>query len=252
MVDPFQIVTERMPNGEALRYAQEHQDADRVILVSSPPPIPERWILIPSHDTVDRCRQRAGSPTFTRGNPRKLETGQLSQLRTFPSGSHDMFKAKHPCGFRRPRPSLGYRVFQACTHWRIGVRLGQCRPQRLPMGGTRDFSERQTLQTIRRIHLWVRRRRGAPSLPLSYTTITDPAQIFTGDLIWEGDNATEVRSKLLACKRPRSPEGEKKRALTADLWRIFTRCWAKQPDGRILVSRVLELLQYLWVLNSPG
>jgi len=35
-VDPFQIVMEWMPNGEAMRYVKEHQDADRVFLVSSP------------------------------------------------------------------------------------------------------------------------------------------------------------------------------------------------------------------------
>ena len=34
-VDPFQIVTEWMPNGQAMVYVQEHQDADRVRLVGS-------------------------------------------------------------------------------------------------------------------------------------------------------------------------------------------------------------------------
>jgi len=35
MIDPLQIVTEWMQNGEAMRYVQEHLDADRVLLVSS-------------------------------------------------------------------------------------------------------------------------------------------------------------------------------------------------------------------------
>ena len=40
-VDPFQIVTVWMPNGQAMVYAQEHQDADRVRLVGSPTLITE-------------------------------------------------------------------------------------------------------------------------------------------------------------------------------------------------------------------
>lgn len=35
-IDPFQIMTEWMPNGEAMQYVRERQDADRVLLVSSP------------------------------------------------------------------------------------------------------------------------------------------------------------------------------------------------------------------------
>ena len=33
-VDPFQIVTEWMPNGQAMEYVQTHPDADRIRLVS--------------------------------------------------------------------------------------------------------------------------------------------------------------------------------------------------------------------------
>ena len=33
-IDPFQIITEWMPNGQAIGYVQKHQDADRVRLVS--------------------------------------------------------------------------------------------------------------------------------------------------------------------------------------------------------------------------
>ena len=35
-VDPLQIATEWMSNGEAMRYVRENQDADRVLLVSFP------------------------------------------------------------------------------------------------------------------------------------------------------------------------------------------------------------------------
>ena len=82
-VDPLEIAMEWMPNGQAIRYAQENQGADRVLLVRSPPSTPERWVLTPPRNTVDWCCQWAGLPPFTWGGPRKLEAGQLSNRATF-------------------------------------------------------------------------------------------------------------------------------------------------------------------------
>ena len=88
------------------------------------------------------------------------------------------------------------------------------------------------------------------SKPLSCITVTDPAQIFTGNLLWEEIDEAEVRSRIYGGERPRRPEDEKKHALTTELWRIFAKCWGKDPAGRILASEALKRLQYLWVLVS--
>ena len=75
--------------------------------------------------------------------------------------------------------------------------------------------------------------------------MNNPAKIFTGSFLWGEIDAAGIRAMILDGNRPHSPEGEKTSALTAAFWRIFTKCWAKEPDGRILVSRVLEHLRYL-------
>ena len=55
----------------------------------------------------------------------------------------------------------------------------------------------------------------------------------------------EVRSKILNGERPHRPEGKKKHALIAELWRIFARCWGKDPTSRASASEALNVLQYL-------
>ena len=73
----------------------------------------------------------------------------------------------------------------------------------------------------------------------------NPTKIFTGSFIWEGVDATGVKSKILNGDRPRRLEGEKKSNVATGLWRTFPRCWEKEPDSRISVSKVLDLLRYL-------
>ena len=79
--------------------------------------------------------------------------------------------------------------------------------------------------------------------------VTNLTQIFMGKLVWEELDENEVRSKILDGDRPRRPEGEKKRTLTTELWRMFAKCWVKEPGGRISVPGALDVLRYLWVLN---
>jgi hypothetical protein len=68
--------------------------------------------------------------------------------------------------------------------------------------------------------------------------------------LWEGTDAAGVRSKILSGDRPHRPESEEKHTLTVELWRIFAKCWGKDPDSRISLTEALNALQYLWVLNS--
>ena len=178
----------------------------------------------------------------------KQVSNKPSLVHAFPCGSHDVhdvYKGKHPCGFHRSCSPLRHRVCQACTHRRIMLRLGQGRGQRLPMGGTGDLSRRQIVQTVRCIFLRVYRHRGTSSKPLVYNTVTNSTKISTGNFIWEGVNATEVRSRILDGDRPRRLEGERKSTSATGLWRMFPRCWEKEPDSRISVSQVLDLLRYL-------
>ena len=43
---------------------------------------------------------------------------------------------------------------------------------------------------------------------------------------------------------------KKKSNAAIGLWRMFPRCWEKEPGSRISVSKVLDLLGFLWVLNQ--
>lgn len=61
-----------------------------------------------------------------------------------------------------------------------------------------------------------------------------------------------MRSKILGDDRPSRPEGGEEHALTTDLWRVFEKCWRKEPGGRISITRVLDVLRYLWVVDSLG
>jgi len=89
-----------------------------------------------------------------------------------------------------------------------------------------------------------------PSNPPPHITVTVLAQIFTGSLLWKEIDEMELRSKILNGERPHRPEAETKHALIEGLWRIFARCWGKDPAGRVSASEVLNVLQYLWVLTS--
>ena len=86
-----------------------------------------------------------------------------------------------------------------------------------------------------------------PDLP--YIIVTDLIQIFTGQLVWEDIDVTELRSKLIDGERPRIPEGKKKHKLTTELWRVFNMCWRREPERRISASEILRVLRRLWVMN---
>ena len=59
----------------------------------------------------------------------------------------------------------------------------------------------------------------------------------------------DMKSKLDRGERPGRPACDKEHALvTTELWRVFSRCWVKDPKGRISILDALTILQYLWVL----
>ena len=78
--------------------------------------------------------------------------------------------------------------------------------------------------------------------------ITDHTQIFTGEIFWEEITARDMKSKLDLGERPGRPACDKEHALViTELWRVFSRCWVKDPKGRISILDALKILQYLWV-----
>ena len=118
------------------------------------------------------------------------------------------------------------------------------------MGGAGDLSEGEVYSAIRRVHVRIHHCRGTPSQSLICTAVTDLIQIFTGSFLWEDLNETEVKSRILNGERPSRPEGKKKHALATNLWRIFAKCWGKDPAGRVSVYETLDILRYMWVLTS--
>jgi hypothetical protein len=67
-------------------------------------------------------------------------------------------------------------------------------------------------------------------------------KIFVGEFFWEGFDAMGVQSKIVDGERPRQPEDETEHTLTIELWGVFVKCWAAEPESRISVS---DILQYL-------
>ena len=51
-----------------------------------------------------------------------------------------------------------------------------------------------------------------------------------------------VQSKIVDGERPRQPEDEIERTLTIELWGVFVKCWAAEPESRISVSDILKYL----------
>jgi serine/threonine protein kinase len=89
-----------------------------------------------------------------------------------------------------------------------------------------------------------------PRLPIS---TTDHAKICAGGIFWGEIGTKDMKSKLDRDERPGLPTSDKEHAsVITELWRVFSRCWVKDPKGRISILDALNPLQYLWVLVSPS
>ena len=55
-------------------------------------------------------------------------------------------------------------------------------------------------------------------------------------------------TKITLGQRPTRPEGMKARGLTTELWCSLTKCWHENPEDRITISEILELLNSTSVL----
>ena len=58
-------------------------------------------------------------------------------------------------------------------------------------------------------------------------------------------------AKIALGELPARPEGTKALGLTTKLWNGLTGCWHTNPEDRITISDILELLHSAWVHSFP-
>ena len=65
--------------------------------------------------------------------------------------------------------------------------------------------------------------------------------------MWEGIGTKELVSRITSGQRPREPEGKEELGLTVEFWWTVAKCWEMEPENRVTVSDMLNLLLYMWV-----
>ena len=97
ILDPPQLISDRMPGGDLTEYIINHPDTDRISLVSDPPASLYEMLTLSS---AVWCRRRSQTPAFARHNSRRT---QRSTRLFFLSFNHliDTQAVQYRCGRKR-------------------------------------------------------------------------------------------------------------------------------------------------------
>lgn len=75
------------------------------------------------------------------------------------------------------------------------------------------------------------------------------AQIWNGECPWGRVTTFQVMTKITLGEFPARPEGTKALGLTTKLWNNLTECWHANPEDRITIPEILEIICSTWVLS---